>query len=50
MKRLPPHQFCLNQSSRFNYKKWRKVWEKWDGREEEDELGGGGSEEQNGWY
>ena len=39
--RLPsPHQLPMKES-RFNYKKWRKVWAKWDGREEEDELGGG---------
>ena len=37
----PPHQLSINQS-RFNYKKWRNVWAKWDGREEEDELGGVG--------
>ena len=34
-----PHQLSIKQS-RFNYEKWRKVWAKWDGREEEDELGG----------
>ena len=39
----PPgsQQLSINQN-RFNYKKWRKEWAKWDGREEEHELGGGG--------
>ena len=37
----PPHQLSINQS-RFNYKKWRKIWAKWDGREGGDELGGCG--------
>ena len=32
-----PHQLSIKQSS-FNYKKMRKVWAKWDGREEEHEL------------
>ena len=35
-----PNQLSIKQS-RFKYNKWRKVWAKWDGREEEDELGGG---------
>ena len=38
-----PHQLSIKQSS-FNYKKWRKVWAKWDGREEEHELARWGGE------
>ena len=42
-----PQQLSINQN-RFNYKKWRKVWAKWDGRGEEHELGGGGKRRANG--
>ena len=42
MEALPKPSPIIYQKSRFNYNKWRKVWPKLDGREEEDELGGGG--------